>query len=133
MNSTSSIHKRINLFKRKLTQIIYATQYSFENASNLVACIVRTRYRTGNNAYSNIFLLAKESHSNVVPQWWALRGCHSSYSVLVQGHIKVSMSLHHAPSRHDGLDMRGVIGHGISKVFKCSLVLTNLKSIISYG
>lgn len=92
-------------------------------------CCNEQDINTGNNAHSNIFLLSKEGHSNVVPQWGALRGCHGSYPVLVQGHIKVSMSLHHAPSRHDGLDMRGVIGHGISKVFKSSLVLANLKSI----
>lgn len=39
------------------------------------------------------------------------------------------MSLYYVFGRYDGFDMRGVIGYGIFKVFKCFLVLINLKLI----
>lgn len=105
MNFISLIYKRINLFKRKLIQIIYVIQYFFENVSNLVVCIVRIRYRIGNNVYSNIFFFVKESYFNVVLQWWVFRGCYGSYFVFVQGYIKVFMSLYYVFSRYDGFDM----------------------------
>lgn len=57
-----------------------------------------------------IFLFPKETHSDVVPEWGALRHSTGSHSVLVHGYIKVTVGLHHAACSQDGLGIKPVIG-----------------------
>lgn len=56
-----------------------------------------------------IFLFSKEAHANVVPERGALRHSAGSHSVLVHGHIKVTMGLHHAACSQDGLGIKTMI------------------------
>lgn len=55
--------------------------------------------------HSHVFLFAKEAHANVVPERGALRHGACCHSVLVHGHIKVTVGLHHAAYSQDGLEI----------------------------
>lgn len=59
--------------------------------------------------HSYIFLFSKEAHANIVPERRALRHSTCCHSVLVHGHIKVPMSLHHAACSQDGLGIKTMI------------------------
>lgn len=66
--------------------------------------------KTINNAtHSYVFLFAKETHADVVPERGALGHSTCRHSVLVHGHIKVTMGLHHAASSQDGLGIKTMI------------------------
>ena len=64
--------------------------------------------RKRRNTHSHVFLLAEEAHANVVPEGGALGHGTGSHTVLVHGHIKVSVSLHHATCSKDGLGRNSV-------------------------
>lgn len=57
--------------------------------------------------HSNIFLFPKETHADVVPERRALGHRAGRHAVLVHGHIKVAVGLHHAACSQDGLGMQG--------------------------
>lgn len=59
--------------------------------------------------HSYVFLFSKEAHANVVPERGALGHGTCCHSVLVHGHIKVTMRLHHAACSQDGLETKTVI------------------------
>lgn len=59
--------------------------------------------------HSYIFLFSKEAHADVVPERRALRHSTCCHSVLVHGHIKVTMGLHHAACSQDGLGIKTMI------------------------
>lgn len=59
--------------------------------------------------HSYVFLLSKEAHANVVPEGGALRHSASGHAVLVHGHIKVTVGLHHAACSQDGLGGKTLI------------------------
>lgn len=56
--------------------------------------------------YCHIFLLPKEAHANVVPEWGALRNAAGHHLVLGEGDIEIPVGLHHAASSQGGLGMR---------------------------
>ena len=77
-------------------------------------------------SYSNKFLLSKEAHCDIIPQWstfWSFLCC---YSVLRQSNIEVTMRLHHTACCKNCLCIGYIVCQGISEVFKCFLVLANL-------
>lgn len=53
--------------------------------------------------YSYIFLLAKETHADVIPERGALRDSKRCHSILIHGHIEIPVCLHHAAGCQDGL------------------------------
>lgn len=59
--------------------------------------------------HSYIFLFSKEAHADVVPERGALRDGACCHSILVHGHIKVPMGLHHAAGSQDGLGIKTMI------------------------
>lgn len=70
---------------------------------------MKTREAINSITHGNIFLFAKETHADVVPQQGALRHRTRRHSVLVHGHIKVSVGLHHTACSQDGLGTKTVI------------------------
>lgn len=59
--------------------------------------------------HSHIFLFAKEAHANVVPERGALGNRSRRHTILVHGHIKVAVGLHHTACSQDGLEIKTVI------------------------
>lgn len=76
---------------------------------NQISVLNRQRQTINSITYSYIFLFSKEAHADVVPERGALRHSTCCHSVLVHGHIKVTMSLHHAACSQDGLDIKTMI------------------------
>lgn len=64
--------------------------------------------KTSRVTHSNIFLFPKETHADVVPERRALGHYAGRHAVLVHGHIKVPVSLHHAASSQNGLGTKPV-------------------------
>lgn len=62
-----------------------------------------------NITHSHIFLFPKEAHADVVPERGVLGHSTCCHSVLVHGHIKVTMGLHHAACSQDGLGIKTMI------------------------
>lgn len=65
---------------------------------------VSSTLKKGRVTHSYIFLFAKETHADVVPERRALRHHAGRHPVLVHGHIEVSVGLHHAACSQDGLE-----------------------------
>lgn len=55
------------------------------------------------STHSHVFLLPEEAHADVVPEGRALWHSARRHSVLVHGHVKVTVGLHHAAGSQDGL------------------------------
>lgn len=63
------------------------------------------------DTHRNIFLLAEEAHSDVVPERGAFGNSTSRHPVLREGHIEVPVHLHHATGRQNCLGNKaGVAG-----------------------
>lgn len=59
--------------------------------------------------HSYVFLFSKEAHADVVPERRALRHGACCHSILIHGHIKVTVGLHHAACSQDGLRIKTMI------------------------
>ena len=57
--------------------------------------------------HSHVFLLAKEAHSDVVPELRRLGGGSGRHSVLSEGHVVVTMVLNHGTCCQNGLGVGG--------------------------
>lgn len=57
----------------------------------------------GGDTHCHIFLLAKEAHSDVIPEWRAFCNSTRYNFVFGEGNIKVPVGLHHAACCQDGL------------------------------
>lgn len=57
----------------------------------------------GEDTHCHIFLLAKEAHSDVIPEWRAFYNSTRYNFVFGEGNIKVPVGLHHAACCQDGL------------------------------
>lgn len=55
------------------------------------------------DTHCHVFLLAKETHSDVIPEGRTFWNSTSYNSVFGEGNLKVPMGLHHAACRQDGL------------------------------
>lgn len=71
---------------------------------------LHTRPHTGSpeDTHCYVFLLAKETHSNVIPEWRAFWNGTSHNSVFGEGNVEVSMGLHHAAGCQEGLEAEDV-------------------------
>ena len=78
------------------------------------------------DTHCHIFLLAKEAHSDVIPEWRAFYNSTRYNFVFGEGNIKVPMGLHHAACCQDGLVVGRVVSQCVSKMFKCLLVNAEL-------
>lgn len=65
--------------------------------------------------HSHIFLFPKEAHANVVPEGRALGHGTGGHSILVHGHVKVAVGLHHAACSQDGLGIKTLIRHRLQE------------------
>ena len=74
----------------------------------------------------NVLGLAKEAHSNIVPQWRRLGYGLGGNFVLGERDIKVLMCLHHGARSEDGAGVLGIKGKSCSQTFKCCLMVSNL-------
>lgn len=69
--------------------------------------------------YCYVFFLAEEAHANVVPEGGALRDVVGCHAVLVHGHVKVPMGLHHTACRQDGLPGTHTIHQYQNEMHRC--------------
>lgn len=117
------------ILHKKFHKFIFSKDSHFFSATILCKLFTMASpcCKRSTRTYCDIFLLAEEAHSNVVPERGTFRRLVGCYSVLGESHIKVAMLLHHAAHCKDGLHIRRVIGHSIAKVVKCLLELANLR------
>ena len=77
--------------------------------------------------YRDSFLLAEETHSNVVPERSALGRLLRCDAVLHECHVVVVVLLHHVSCSQDRLRVDGVVRQCVAEVLERALELATLK------
>ena len=93
-NAKKVVSRRV-LLRRKMDQT------KIKGSDPLEWVKIESPFQTGNRC--NVFLFAKETHADVVPQLGSVGCLHCSHTVLHQCHVHVVVVLDDGPRRQDGL------------------------------
>lgn len=80
--------------------------------------------------YSDVFLLAIETHANVIPQRSTLGGLKRCHTILNQRDVKVAVQLQHTASSQNCLHIRRLKSHRVAKMLERYLILAFLNTNI---
>ncbi len=105
--------------RRKLRRVeVHQTQIVGNNPLEWIQ--VQGAFQAGDSRH--VFLLAKKTHANVIPQLGGIRGGNSRHPIFNQGHVHVIVILNDATCGKNGFGVAWIVGQRIAEKIKGAVV-----------